>query len=234
MIIKCNLCLHFNKAKTKQYLLNEKKITASDTLIAKVFNNIRETLYYYYSIVYEVEEFGIEGSEDFYSCDESLFTHFNNEAIWVLNVVNTDSKEFRIVATTSRDGEILKKFITKFVPSDSKIVTDGWSGYNFLNDNGYVRYEHNHGAGDFGEGKESTSHYEGLWVKLKEDIISTYHCIPCKNFLYFFKEEEFKYINRKKIMRILLKNFLNAINFVNSVDLDYVENPDFLNNNYFK
>ena len=120
------------------------------------------------------------------------------------------------------------------MPTGSKIVTDGWPGYNFLNDNGYVRYEHNHDAGDLGEGEESTSHSEGLWGNLKGDIISTYHCIPCKDFLYFLKEEEFKYINRKKNYEDIIKEFFECYNFVNSVGLDYVENPDFLNNNYFK
>ena len=113
-----------------------------------------------------------------------------------MNIVNTNSKEFRIVATTTgREGDILKKFITKFVPPDNNIVTDGWVSYNFLNDNGYARYEHNHGSGDFGEGEESTSHSEGLWDNIKGDIISTYYSIPCKDFLYFLKEEEFKFIN---------------------------------------
>ncbi len=75
-----------------------------------------------------------------------------------MNIVNTNSKEFRIVATTTRDWNILKKFITKLVPLGNKIVTDSWAIYNFLNDNGYVRYEHNHGEGDFCVGEESTSH----------------------------------------------------------------------------
>ncbi len=74
-IIKYKLCFHSNKSKTKQYFYNEKNINVIDTLIAKVFLHILETLYYYYNIIYEIEEFGIEGNNDFYSCDESLFTH---------------------------------------------------------------------------------------------------------------------------------------------------------------
>ena len=89
-----------------QYLFNENKITVSEALIAQVFNIIWETLYYCYSIIYEVDEFGIEVKENFYSCDEILFTHFNNKFIRVLNIVNANSKEFRIIATTSRNGAV--------------------------------------------------------------------------------------------------------------------------------
>lgn len=102
-----------------------------------------------------------------------------------MNIVNTNSKEFRIVATTSRGGAILKKFITKFVPPGNNIVTNDWTGYNFLNDNGYIRYEHSHGAGDFAEGEESNAHSEGLWGNLKGDIFSKYHSIPAKIFFIF-------------------------------------------------
>ena len=53
-IIKANLCLKFNINKTQKYLSQEKNINVSDKIIRKVFHKIRETLYYYYLIVYNV------------------------------------------------------------------------------------------------------------------------------------------------------------------------------------
>lgn len=59
--------------KIKVYLYNEKNINVSENLIAKVFHHLREVLYNYYYIVYESEEFGLEGKNVFFICKESLF-----------------------------------------------------------------------------------------------------------------------------------------------------------------
>ena len=79
----------------------------------------------------------MEDNHEFYSADESLFTHHKNEQIWVLDIVNTNTKYFRILASKNRDADTLQEFISKFVPAGNNIVTDGWTGYNFLNKNGY-------------------------------------------------------------------------------------------------
>ena len=51
---------------------------------------------------------------------------------------------------------------------------------------------HNHSRGDFGRGRQSTSHAESLWSQLKNGIKSTYKTIQNKDFLYFLKEKELK------------------------------------------
>ena len=84
-----------------------------------------ETIYYYYIIQYQTEEFGIQDNNDFYAVDKSLFTHHNNEQIWVLDIVNTDTKDFRILTVKNHDSDTLQNFITKFVPTGNNIVTDG-------------------------------------------------------------------------------------------------------------
>ena len=61
-----------------------------------------------------VEEFGIEDNDEFYAADESLFTHHKNEKIWVLDIVNTNTKDFRILVSKNRDPDTLQEFITKF------------------------------------------------------------------------------------------------------------------------
>ena len=52
-----------------------------ENIISKIFKKIRETIYYYYILQYNVEEFGIEDNDEFYVADESLFTHHKNEQI---------------------------------------------------------------------------------------------------------------------------------------------------------
>ena len=58
---------------------------------------------------YNVEEFGIENNDEFYAGDESFFTHHNNEQIWVLDIVKTNTKDFRIVVIKNRDSGTLKE-----------------------------------------------------------------------------------------------------------------------------
>ena len=57
------------------------------------------------------------------------------------------------------------------------MITDGWRGYNFLDGNdSYWKHEsHNHGGRYFGFGSHSTSHMEGTWSHLKNEIKSIYH-----------------------------------------------------------
>ena len=55
---------------------------------------------------YNVEEFGIEDNEEFYA-DESLFTHHKNEQIWVLDIVNTNTKDFRTFASKNPEADTL-------------------------------------------------------------------------------------------------------------------------------
>lgn len=70
-----------------------------------------------------------------------------------MGLINTSSKEFRILATKNNDSQTLKNFITKFIPSGSNIITESWIGYNFLGQNEYASYQHIHTAGFLGREK---------------------------------------------------------------------------------
>ena len=101
-------------------------------------------------------------------------------------------KVFRVVLAINRDSDTLKAFITSNIAIGNNLVTDGWSGLDWINarNSGYRRYEHIHGHNDFGRGQESTSHIEGVWAQLKTEIKSTYKMIPSFNLLFFIKEAE--------------------------------------------
>ena len=77
-------------------------------------------------------------------------------------------------------------------------MTDGWSVYNWLNNSGYHRLQHNHGKNYWGYGLEASSHAENIWNVLKDEIKTTYTSIPNKNIPHSPREAEFKYVNRNK------------------------------------
>ena len=69
--------------------------------------------------------------------------------------------------------------------SGNRIVTDEWSGYDFLDHplSGYRRYKHIHGRKNFGYGVQSTSHIESICVQIQSKLKEIYHSIPHKNFM---------------------------------------------------
>ena len=142
---------------------------------------------------YKVDPFSEENGNQYFSCDESEFSHdINSESIWVLGMTNNTTKDFRVVATKIRDTIHLKEFITRYISPGNKIITDGWAGYDWADspNSGYIRYRHIHGQHDFGFGIESTSHVETIWAQLKMEIKTIYKTIPGFNFLYYLKEAE--------------------------------------------
>ena len=133
--------MKFNINQAKKYLAEEKNILYSSKVIREIYKEIKKSIYLYYILKYESEEFAQENRWAYYAADESEFTHIDNKSIWVVNVINTNTKEFRLEVTKSREAINLKKLklISKFIPPGNYIITDGWSGYNWLNDHGYTR-----------------------------------------------------------------------------------------------
>lgn len=93
---------------------------------------IREALYYYYLFIYNVEEFGKENNREYFAYDESKFTTQNNELIWLLDLINTETKEFLFVSTKIIEIEKIKAFITRYIPPGNHIVTEVWYSYSWI------------------------------------------------------------------------------------------------------
>ena len=97
----------------------------------------------------------------------------------MIGAINNKTKNFGLETVFTRNSDILKKFVYKYIEKGNTIVSDGWAGYNFLNNNqDYNHIVHIHGGGDFGFGITSTSYIEGLWINIKSKIKSIYHIIP--------------------------------------------------------
>ena len=146
--------------------------------------------------------------------DECLFIHVNNNHIWVIGAIETDSRKLRLDIIPERNSNNIKTFILNHIEAGTKIITDGWQGYSFLDayDSVWEHETHTHGAGDFGFGICSTSHMEHTWAQLKNIIKSIYNVIPNKNFVLYLRESEFrlkisKFNDVSKKLEILNKLF---------------------------
>ena len=126
--------------------------------------------------------------------------HKNNRQLWLIGIINNNTKEFRIEASFNRDATTLSKFIYKYVEIWNTIVSDGWAGYNFFNstESGFNHITHLHQGGIFGFGLQSTSHIEAIWNVIKAKIKNIYHFIPSFHLMHFVREAEYRYIIRTK------------------------------------
>ena len=115
--------------------------------------------------------------------DENLINHKNGLQIWLLGVINNQSKVFRIEGTFNRDATTIEKFIQIYIEKGNTIVSDMWGGYRFLDEvnSGYTHISHNHHNGIFGTGLQSSSHIEAIWNIIKSKIKNNY-VIPNKHF----------------------------------------------------
>lgn len=108
------MCFKFNITRAEKYLKEEKLINLNKCTIRKIYKKISKSIYKYYLLQYVTDIFAEENAWGYFATDESLFTHIKGKQIWVLNIINTSNKEFRIMVTLIRDTSNLKKFITFF------------------------------------------------------------------------------------------------------------------------
>ena len=180
LIIDCFINLKFNVKRAYNYLTENKHFNISEKNMGRFYREMRKVIYSYYLILYTAEEFSDENT-----VDESDFTkNRRGEQIWILGIIDNVAKDFRTVASKTRDGATLKEFINRFIKRGNYIVSDGWSGYERAEEenSGYNHIKHIHGHRDFGYGIESTSHVESIWSQLKAEIKSIYYFIPLHNF----------------------------------------------------
>ena len=79
-------------------------------------------------------------------------------------MIDTHTKEFRLVPTFSRDSNTFKDIVLRYIRPGNTLITDVWSGYNWISqpNSGFHHIIHNLGHGQFGYADESTSHIKQL------------------------------------------------------------------------
>lgn len=98
-------------------------------------------------------------------------------------------------------GKQLFKILDKVCKDNTTVMTDDFSGYNFLdreNVNKYVRLTVNHSSGQFYAGNGiHTNGIESFWSVLKRGIYGTYHHVSVKYLQNYVNEFCFRQNHRK-------------------------------------
>ena len=84
-----------------------------------------EKLSKYLYIEYQTNVLGYPNEEKYFSIDECNIISINNKSIWLLGIINNNTKNFRIEPVINRDADTIKTFLTKYVGSGNRIVTGG-------------------------------------------------------------------------------------------------------------
>lgn len=164
--------------------------------VCSVLKNMRRVIANVYKNTYRKNRIGGEpGSESVVAVDETLILHdISGNQQWFLGAIETEKKEVRLEFVPNRNASTIKKFFLNHIMAGTHITHDGWQGYCFLknDDSVWTDEEHNHGHGDFGHGKCSTSHIENYWSRLKGEIEKIYGIMPKLDTIYYIREMEFR------------------------------------------
>ena len=109
-------------------------------------------------------------------------------------------------------AETLMKETVKKVRRGSIVYTDKWKGYDSLMFCGYRHLSIDHGK-RFSRGKVYINGIEGFWSFAKERLIK-HHGISPSKFLYYIKEQEWRYNNRDRDLYSLLLKYIIGEEYV--------------------
>ena len=218
-IIRLWLLEEKNLNKIFNYMKNNTSIILNNQqTIRNILIKARQSISHYMRDVYELEILANENEHRKIAVDESLFTHVNNKPLWVIGLIDTNSKKFRLIPSFSRDGPKLKSIITKYVMRGNIIITDSWSGYNWISEpnSGLVHITHNHSLNQFGYGDESTSNIEQLWSVLKGLFKRIYVTIPSEYFELFLREIEWRVTISNKSDAYKMNAFAELLDYISN------------------
>ena len=100
-------------------------------------------------------------------------THDLGQQQWIVGAVETDTYKKRFDIIIVRNQSNLEIFVKNHIEPGIKIVSDGWSGYRFLDNEDTSVLEHklfNHGGGNFSRGQYSAIHIEHSCNHIKQEI----------------------------------------------------------------
>jgi len=114
-----------------------------------------------------------------------------------------------VVLAVERDGKArakkvervtaknLREHVQKFVSSDSRIMTDGFTGYRGIGKSFKSHETVDHGTGEYARGDVNTNTAESWFSLLKRGVIGTFHHISDKHLDRYVDEFAFRWDNRK-------------------------------------
>ena len=77
---------------------------------------MRKFIVVYLYNIYNTENISSNNGHNAYAIDESIFTHHNNEQLWVVEIVSSNNKSlFRCNYTNINNSDNLQRFITNYI-----------------------------------------------------------------------------------------------------------------------
>lgn len=154
----------------------------------------------------------IEVDESFYG---GLFKNLRKETRWKLRRKGLAKRgrgaKYRkqpVFGIFKRNGEVylelvaectkeeLETIIEKKIEKESEVFSDTFTSYNGLVGLGYIHSTVDHGMEIYVDGRVHVNGMEGFWGLSKTNM-HTYKGIKKKNWIYYLKEMEFRYNNRR-------------------------------------
>ena len=77
---------------------------SEEQTIRNILIKIRQTIAHFLRDKYELEIFDDENENQKIAIDESLFTHIDKKKIWIIGLINPQTKEFRLIPSFKRDS----------------------------------------------------------------------------------------------------------------------------------
>ena len=99
-IMKMNILEQKNANQIFKSLINNSAIHINDEhTIRNVLIKLRQTITHFLKDKYDLEPLDDENQNKKIAVDESCFTHYNNKQVCVIGLINTHTKEFRLIPT---------------------------------------------------------------------------------------------------------------------------------------
>lgn len=186
----------------------ENSFEISYKIIKDVYNDVRKQIHKNYLKIAEENQLGGDGK--ICEIDESIFSHLSftiygkkyKQAIWVISAIQKNTGEIRIGVIPNRTKDSLNKFIFSNIKKGTKIITDGFEGYNEIKECGYSHEILNKSSEGLGKGEKVTSHIESVWSQLKHFARIYSNAISPENAEEYISEMWFRRECRRRNLKI--------------------------------
>jgi len=118
-------------------------------------------------------------------------------------VSRSDKRVFAKVALPNKEGKRLTSkqllaIIKQAVKEDADVITDEFTSYAPLMQNGFYHHVINHSV-EFARNGIHTNSIESFWATLKRGILGIYHSVSIQHLQHYVNEFCFRYNNRKNV-----------------------------------
>jgi len=182
-----------------------KEVGVSYPTALKVFNLLRQVIVSELARKDEILKGEIEADEAYFGGKrKGKRGRGSKNKVIVFGILERKGKVSVSIVKEVSAGTLMNETVKK-VRRGSIVYTDKWKGYDSLMFCGYRHLKVDH-SNKFVRGKVYINGIEGFWSFAKERLIK-HHGISPGKFLYYIKEQEWRYNNRDKDLYSLLLRY---------------------------